>query len=68
MIFNKVGNHIIQLTVANQYGKVSTSEQKFEVKSILSANILITPRVAPIGTSINFIAQSENADFFEWNM
>ncbi|MFZ2256168.1 MAG: PKD domain-containing protein [Patescibacteria group bacterium] len=38
------------------------------MQSILSANLLITPRVAPLGTIINFIAQSENADFFEWNM
>lgn len=30
--------------------------------------MLITPRVAPIGTNMNFIAQSENADFFEWDM
>jgi PKD repeat protein len=38
------------------------------VTSLLSANILISPRVAPLGTIVNFIAQSEHADFFEWNM
>lgn len=68
LVFNSVWPHTVSLTVANAYGKVTTVERQFEVQSILSANLLITPRVAPLGTIINFIAQSENADFFEWNM
>ncbi len=66
--FDAVGNHTIAVTVANQYGKVTTVERNFDVTSILSANMLITPRVAPLGTIVNFVAQSENGDFFEWNM
>lgn len=66
--FDSVGTHTVSLTVSNAYGKVTTVDRQFEVKSILSANILISPRVAPLGTIVNFIAQSENADFYEWNM
>ncbi len=66
--FDTIGPHTLALTVANAYGKVTTVERPFEVTSLLSANILISPRVAPLGTIVNFIAQSEHADFFEWNM
>lgn len=67
-VFDSIGTHSVSLTIANIYGKVTTVERSFEVKSLLAANLLITPRVAPIGTIVNFIAQSENADFYEWNM
>lgn len=66
--FSAVWSHTIKLTIANSYGKVTTTEKKFDVRSVLSGKLLITPRVAPIGTTIHLIAQSENADFFEWNM
>lgn len=68
LTFDSVGSHTISLTVANAYGKVTTTERTFEVTSILSANILITPVVAPIGTPITLIGQSPNADFFDWDM
>lgn len=60
--------HTVSLTVSNAYGKVTTVDREFTVQSILSANLLITPRVAPLGTIVNLIAQSEHADFYEWNM
>lgn len=67
MKFNTIGSNTISLTVSNAYGKVATVEKAFEVVSNLAVNMLITPSVAPIGTPINFIVQSENAGFFEWN-
>lgn len=66
--FDTVGTNTISLTIANKYGKVSTIEKTFEVKSVLSVNMVITPSVAPIWTTINFIWQSENAGYYEWNM
>lgn len=66
--FTSVGNHTVSLTIANGYGKVANADQEFQVTSLLSANILITPRVSPLGTIINFIGQSPNASFFQWNM
>lgn len=66
--FDTIGTHTVSLTVSNSYGKISTLEKEFTVTSLLSANILITPRVAPIWTPINFIAQSEKGNFFEWDM
>ncbi len=66
--FDKIGTNTIALTVTNVYGKIKTIEKTFEVLSVLSVNMIAAPSVAPIGTKMNFIAQSENAGFFEWNM
>lgn len=64
--FDKVGTNTVSLTVSNAYGKVTTVEKTFDVVSTLSINMVVTPSVAPIGTTINFIAQSEGG-FYEWN-
>jgi len=66
--FDTTWTRTVSLTVSNSFWKVTTIERQFDVRSILSVNMLITPRVAPLGTIVNFIAQSDNGDFFEWNM
>lgn len=65
--FDSIWTHTISLTIANVYGKVATTDKTFGVDSVLSVNMLITPQVAPIGTTVTFVARSENADFAEWN-
>jgi PKD repeat protein len=67
MIFGTKGKHTISLTVNNSYGKSKTVEREFEVKSVLDVGMLITPRVAPLGSIVNLIGRSENAEFFGWN-
>jgi PKD repeat protein len=67
MTFREKGKHTISLTINNAYGKTKTTEREFEVKSVLDVNMLITPRVAPIGSIVNLIGRSENAEFFGWN-
>jgi PKD repeat protein/type IV secretory pathway VirB2 component (pilin) len=66
--FDSVWTHTISLTVSNAYGKIATTEKTFDVTSILSVNLIATPSVAPLGTTMNFIGQSENAWFYEWDM
>ncbi|MBP9779181.1 PKD domain-containing protein [Candidatus Gracilibacteria bacterium] len=66
--FDSVGTHTISLSVSNKNGKITTVEKPFTVNSILSVNLIATPSVAPIGSIVNLIAQSENAGFYEWDM
>lgn len=68
LTFDKIGENTISVTVSNQYGKIATAEQKFRVTSVLAGNLIITPQVVKVGQQANFIAQSQNAQFFTWNM
>ncbi len=68
LTFDTKWTHTISLTVANIYGKVTTVEKTFEVVSLLSVWLVITPEVGPLWTTVSFIARSENASFYEWNM
>lgn len=65
--FDTIWSHTVAVTASNTYGKVTTVEQKFDVTSTLAVNLLINPTVAKQWTPINFVGQSPNADFFEWN-
>jgi len=67
LTFENTGENTISVTVANTFGKIATAEQKFSVTSLLAVNLIITPQVTQINKPVNFIAQSPNADFFEWN-
>ena len=42
-------------------------DKTFDVTSTLTVDVNITPRAAPIGTTVNFQARSPEARFFEWN-
>jgi PKD repeat protein len=66
--FSSKGQHTVSLTVANSYGKVTTIDKNFDVTSLLHVGVNVTPRVAPIGSTITFQARSPNAKFFEWNL
>ncbi len=65
--FAEKGTHSVSLTIANPYGKVSTVDKSFDVTSTLTVDMNITPRAAPIGTTVSFQARSKEARFFEWN-
>jgi PKD repeat protein len=66
--FDSIGAHTISLSVSNKNGKITTVEKPFTVNSLLSVNLIATPSVAPLGSIVNLIAQSENAWFYEWDM
>lgn len=68
LTFDSIGKNTVSVTVSNDAGKVATAEQHFEVKSILSASMKISPQVAQVGNTIRFIADAPYADFFTWNM
>lgn len=56
------------MTVANVYGQITTIDKQFEVTSTLALGMISTPKVVKRGTPISLIGQSENAEYFEWNM
>jgi PKD repeat protein len=66
--FADKGQHSVSLTVANAYGKVTTIDKTFDVTSLLTVWVNITPRAAPINTPITLQARSPQASFFEWNL
>ena len=66
--FTEKWSHTVSLTVANAYGKVKTTDKTFDIASTLTVAMNITPRAAPIGTTVNFQARSPQARFFEWNL
>lgn len=59
--------HEVTVTVVNKYGKVTEEKKQFGVDSTLTVWLNITPRAAPISTTVNMRARSPNASFFEWN-
>ncbi len=67
LTFDEVWSYTVSLTVTNKYWKVATSEQDFEVKSLLSVDMKINPEVTQIKKPIRFVGQSSRADFYEWD-
>ncbi len=65
--FTSLGEHAVNLTIANAFGKVTTTEIKVVVTSLLSVHLDIDPMVARIGDVINLSADSPNAYFYEWS-
>ena len=47
---------------------MKTADKTFDIASTLTVAMNITPRAAPIGTTVNFQARSPQARFFEWNL
>lgn len=54
--------------MSNAYGKIASTEKTFDINSLLSVNLIVTPKVVKLGNPISFISQSPNAEFFDWNM
>lgn len=66
-VFDSVGNHSINLEVTDLDGITSTKKWTIDIKSILSVDFYAFPRVIPRNGFIKFIAESPEAQIFEWN-
>ena len=42
-------------------------DRDLERDDTLAVNMIVTPQVSQINKPVSFIAQSQNAEFFEWN-
>ncbi len=53
--FDTKGNHKVSVTVANVYGKITTTESQFDVTSTLSIGMITTPKVVKINEPVTVI-------------
>lgn len=58
VLFNEVAKHIVKLTVIDQYGKSSTIEKEFDIKSTIRPKIFINPTATARWNQVNFVAQT----------
>jgi PKD repeat protein len=65
--FSTLGTHKISLEVTNEQGKTSLMKKDTEVTSLLAVKLSATPKIAMVGQSVNFVAESKEANAFEWN-
>jgi hypothetical protein len=65
--FSTLGTHKISLEITNEQGKTATLRKDIDITSLLSVKLSTTPKIASIGTPVNFIAESKEANVFEWS-
>lgn len=65
--FTTKGNHTIVLDLGNQQGKVTNTKKDFNVESLLSVKLIITPKVGQLGSPVAIVAESKEATVFEWD-
>lgn len=65
--FDSVGDHSVSLEVTDPDGISATKTQKINVKSILAVDFTAFPRVIQREQFVRFVAESLEADFFEWD-
>ena len=65
--FSTLGTHKVALEITNEQGKSSTLTKDIEISSLLSVKLSATPKIASMGSPVNFVAESQEANVFEWN-
>ncbi len=65
--FDSVGNHDVTLEVRDPDNITSIKKSKVEVKSILSVEMSAFPRVIQRESFIRFVAESPEAEIYEWD-
>lgn len=64
--FDSVGDHSVTLEVTDPDGISASRTQKINVKSVLAVDFTAYPRVIQREQFVRFVAESKEADFFEW--
>ncbi|MFB0964650.1 MAG: PKD domain-containing protein, partial [Patescibacteria group bacterium] len=65
--FSTLGTHKVALEITNEQGKSSTLTKDIDISSLLSVKLSTTPKIAAMGSPVNFVAESQEANVFEWN-
>ncbi|MDP2090787.1 MAG: PKD domain-containing protein [Candidatus Gracilibacteria bacterium] len=65
--FDSIGDHSVVLEVEDPDNIISQKKLKVPVKSLLSVEFFIFPRVAQRTNSVRFVAESSQAKFYEWD-
>ncbi|MDD2487034.1 MAG: PKD domain-containing protein [Candidatus Gracilibacteria bacterium] len=64
--FDTLGVHKILLEISNDEGKTVTVKKDVTVTSLLSIKLNFTPKIVQMGKSVAFIAESKEANSYEW--
>lgn len=64
--FDTLGTHRIALEVTNAAGKMINVNQDIEVTSLLSAKLVVSPKIVMAGNPVTIIADSKAAKTYEW--
>lgn len=64
--FSTLGTHKISLEITNEQGKTSTLRKDIEISSLLAVKLSATPKIASMGSPVHFVAESKEANVFEW--
>ena len=64
--FDTVGTHHIALEVSNKDGKTISANKDITINSLLSVKLITSPKIAKAGSSVAIIADSKEAQTFEW--
>lgn len=64
--FDTIGTHHVTLEVSNKDGKTVSSNKDIAVNSLLSIRLITSPKIVQAGSSISLIADSREAQTFEW--
>lgn len=65
--FNSLWEHSVSLEVTDPDNMSSVVTQKVTIRSLLSVDFNIFPRVSQIDKTVRFVADSPDAEYFEWN-
>jgi len=66
-VFDSVGSHDVNLEVRDPDNIVSIKKSKVQIDSILSVEMFAFPRVIQRESFIRFVAESPEAEIFEWD-
>lgn len=64
--FDAVGTHRIVLEVSNKDGKTVSANKDITIDSLLSVKLIASPKIGRVGSSVSLIADSREAQTFEW--
>lgn len=64
--FDTIGTHKITLEVSNKEGKTTSYNKDVNIDSLLSIRLIASPKIVQAGSAISLIADSKEAQTFEW--
>ena len=65
--FDSIWDHSVALDVEDPDSIISQKKDKVQIKSLLSVDFFIFPRVAQRTSKVRFVTESPAAKFFEWD-
>ena len=65
--FSSLWDHSVTVTVTDTDNMSAIKTEKINIKSLLSVDFNIFPRVSQVGKTIRFMADSSKAQYFEWD-